>query len=59
MGPISSGCRGLRHIAQSYVEAPAWTKDSAGVAAQSLDALGRTGEAAKLRQDYGLGPDGR
>jgi len=36
-----------------------WTKDSAGATAQSLEALGQTAEAAKLRQDYGLGPDGR
>ena len=31
-----------------------WTKDSANVTAQSLDAMGQAGEAAKLRQHYGL-----
>jgi len=31
-----------------------WTADSAGVMAQCLDALGRTGEAAEIRQRYGL-----
>jgi hypothetical protein len=36
-----------------------WTRDTASVTAQSLEALGQTAEAAKLRQDYGLGPDGR
>jgi tetratricopeptide (TPR) repeat protein len=31
-----------------------WTLDAAGVAAQALDAAGRSGEAAELRQRFGL-----
>jgi tetratricopeptide (TPR) repeat protein len=31
-----------------------WTLDTAGVAAQALDAAGRSGEAAELRQRFGL-----
>jgi tetratricopeptide (TPR) repeat protein len=33
-----------------------WTKDSAHVTADALDALGRADEAAELRQQYGLQP---
>ena len=32
----------------------AWTKDSARVTADALDALGRTEEAKALRERYGL-----
>ena len=32
----------------------AWTKDSARVTADALDALGRTEEAKALREKYGL-----
>jgi len=32
-----------------------WTKDSAGVTADALDALGRGAEAEALRARYGLG----
>jgi hypothetical protein len=32
----------------------AWTKDSAHVTADALDALGRTDEAAALRERYGI-----
>ena len=36
----------------------AWTKDSARVTADALDALGRTEEAKTLRERYGLtGPE--
>jgi hypothetical protein len=36
----------------------AWTKDSARVSADALDALGRTEEAKALRERYGLtGPE--
>ena len=36
----------------------AWTKDSARVTADALDALGRTEEAKALRERYGLaGPE--
>jgi hypothetical protein len=31
-----------------------WTTDSAGITAQALDVLQRTGEAAEIRQRYGL-----
>jgi hypothetical protein len=31
-----------------------WTKDSARVTADALDALGRTNEAAALRERYGI-----
>jgi Tetratricopeptide repeat len=31
-----------------------WTADSAGVMAQALQAIGRTGEAVELRRRYGL-----
>ena len=37
----------------------AWTKDSARVTADALDALGRTDEATALRERYGLGHDER
>jgi hypothetical protein len=33
-----------------------WTKDSARVTADALDALGRTEEAKALREKYGLTP---
>ena len=34
----------------------AWTKDSARVTADALDALGRTEEAKALRERYGVTP---
>ena len=34
----------------------AWTKESARVTADALDALGRTDEAKALRERYGLTP---
>lgn len=34
----------------------AWTKDSARVTADALDALGRNDEAKALRERYGLTP---
>jgi Tetratricopeptide repeat len=33
-----------------------WTKDSARVTADALDALGRTEEAKALREQYGITP---
>jgi tetratricopeptide (TPR) repeat protein len=36
----------------------AWTKDSARVTADALDALGRADEATAMRARYGLGPAG-
>ena len=36
-----------------------WTKDSAGVTADALDALGRGAEAAALRARYGINDSGK
>jgi hypothetical protein len=37
----------------------AWTKDSARVTADALDALGRAEEAKALREQYGLAEQGK
>jgi hypothetical protein len=35
-----------------------WTKDSARITADALDALGRADEAAALREKYGIAESG-
>ena len=45
------------HEAASGLNRP-WTKDSARVTADALDAVGRTEEAKALRQKYGVTSSG-
>jgi tetratricopeptide (TPR) repeat protein len=56
---LKSGAAALAAHEAALGPSHAWTTDSAGVTVQSLVALGRTGEAAELRQRYGLKPGGR
>ncbi|MFI5013205.1 MAG: tetratricopeptide repeat protein [Hyphomicrobiales bacterium] len=54
---LTLGMAALAAHETSLGRAHAWTKDSARVAADALDALGRTGESNELRAKFGLGAE--
>jgi hypothetical protein len=53
---LSSGETALTAHGKVLGRDHAWTKDSARVTADALDALGRTEEAKALREKYGVTP---